>query len=312
MLVKDQKWGKSSRRSMKILTIIVTYNGMRWAQRCLQSLRDSEVHTDIYVIDNGSTDGTQAFIREHFPEAVMVQNARNEGFGRANNRGLRYALEHGYDYVYLLNEDAWIMPSTLGELITCHRNHPEFGLLSPAQWQADGKALDRNFLKGPCNQNHRLQSDLQSGSFREEVYEVETVMAAHWLLPASTIRKIGFFSPTYPHYGEDDDYTARLRFHGLQAGVVMTARAVHDRQHRQESREQLFYMHYICILKLFSNPSLSMGRAWYCCIGYTLKAIRRHRSLRPVGNVVKVLKRWRTIRRNRLISIHQKGNFPSA
>ena len=99
---------------MKILTIIVTYNGMRWAQRCLQSLRDSEVHTDIYVIDNGSTDGTQAFIREHFPEAVMVQNARNEGFGRANNRGLRYALEHGYDYVYLLNEDAWIMPSTLG------------------------------------------------------------------------------------------------------------------------------------------------------------------------------------------------------
>ena len=78
MLVKDQKWGKSSRRSMKILTIIVTYNGMRWAQRCLQSLRDSEVHTDIYVIDNGSTDGTQAFIREHFPEAELLLQVHDE------------------------------------------------------------------------------------------------------------------------------------------------------------------------------------------------------------------------------------------
>ena len=297
---------------MRILTIIVTYNGMRWMQQCLQSLRDSEVQTDIYVIDNGSTDGTQAFIREHFPEAVMVQNARNEGFGRANNRGFRYALDHAYDYVYLLNEDAWIMPSTLGRLTACHRSHPEYGLLSPAQWQADGKALDCNFLKGPCSQNPRLQDDLLAGSFREEVYTVETVMAAHWLLPVSTIRKIGFFSHTYPHYGEDDDYPARLRFHGLQAGVVMSAQAVHDRQHRQESREQLFYMHYIRMLKLFSNPSLSLGRAWYRCIGDTLKAIHRHRSLRPAGNVAKVLKQWHTIRRNRLISIHQKGDFPTA
>lgn len=296
---------------MRILTIIVTYNGIRWMQRCLQSLRDSEVPTDIYIIDNGSTDGTQAFVREHFPEATMVQNSRNEGFGRANNRGFRHALEHAYDYVYLINEDAWMMPSTLGRLIACHQHHPEYGLLSPAQWQADGLALDRNFLKGPCSQNPRLHRDLLSGTFQEEVYEVETVMAAHWLLPTSTIRKIGFFSPTYPHYGEDDDYTARLRFHGLQVGVVMSARAVHDRQYRQESREQQYYMHYICMLKLFSHPSLSLGRAWYRCIGDTLKAMCRYRSLRPTGNVVKVLKQWRAIRRNRLISIHQKGIFPS-
>ena len=294
---------------MKILTIIVTYNGMRWAQRCLQSLRDSEVHTDIYVIDNGSTDGTQAFIREHFPEAIMVQNARNEGFGRANNRGLRYALEHGYDYVYLLNEDAWIMPSTLGRLTACHRSHPEYGLLSPAQWQADGKALDRNFVKGPCSQNPRLQDDLLAGSFREEVYTVETVMAAHWLLPVSTIRKIGFFSPTYPHYGEDDDYTARTRFHGLRTGVVMKAKAIHDRQYRQASKQQLLYLHYIGLLKLFSNPFLSLRRAWYRCLGDTLKAIVRQRSLRPACHILKIIGQWRTIRRNRHICIHQTGAF---
>ena len=303
---------------MKVLTIIVTYNGMRWAQQCLQSLRDSEVATDLFVIDNGSTDGTQQFIQEHYPEAYFVQNSHNEGFGRANNQGMIYALQHGYDYVYLLNEDAWIMPDTLGLLIDCHRHHPDFGILSPAQLQADG-LLDRNFAQGPCSQNPRLQhaittqpfknpNSLEADSF-EEVYDVETVMAAHWLLPVSTIRTVGLFSPTYPHYGEDDDYTARTRFHGLRTGVVMKAKAIHDRQYRQASKQQLLYLHYIGLLKLFSNPFLSLRRAWYRCLGDTLKAIVRQHSLRPACHILKIIGQWRTIRRNRHICIHQTGAF---
>ena len=80
----------------RILTIVVTYNGMRWADRCFGSLSMSGVPTDVIAIDNGSTDGTPEYISENFPQVKIVATGENYGFGRANNIGLRYALEHGY------------------------------------------------------------------------------------------------------------------------------------------------------------------------------------------------------------------------
>lgn len=293
---------------MKVLTIIVTYNGMPWIDRCFQSLRESETPVDAFVVDNGSTDGTQEYLLAHYPEVVFVQNEKNTGFGLANNQGLRYALEHDYDYAYLLNEDAWIMPDTLSKLIAVHLSHPEFGVLSPAQIQADMQRLDHNFCVGPCNQNLQLQNDMGSNQF-EDVYEVETIMAAHWLLPLSTIREVGLFSPTFPHYGEDDNYTSRVRFHGFACGVVMGAKAVHDRQYRMDSKEKLMYLHYICMLKLFSDPFLTLSRACYRCLGDTVKVVIRNHSIIPVCNVMRVVRNWYSIRNNRRISMNTKGAF---
>ena len=53
---------------MKTLVIIVTYNAMKWIDRCLGSVQSSLVGTDTFVVDNGSTDGTQEYINEHYPK----------------------------------------------------------------------------------------------------------------------------------------------------------------------------------------------------------------------------------------------------
>ena len=76
----------------KLLTIIVTYNGIRWIDRCIDSVIGSSVHSDIIVIDNGSTDGTQERIRERWNEVLLIQSDENLGFGRANNIGFDHAL----------------------------------------------------------------------------------------------------------------------------------------------------------------------------------------------------------------------------
>ena len=123
---------------MKILAIIVTYDGMRWIDRCLGSVYASQVPMDAFVADNDSSDGTAGYVAELFPQAVLVRNASNLGFAEGNNQGFRYALEQGYDYVYLLNQDAWVDPDTVGELVRMHEAHPEFGILSPYQYRADG------------------------------------------------------------------------------------------------------------------------------------------------------------------------------
>ena len=72
----------------KIYLIIVTYNAMKWAEKCFSSLRKSSVPVHTMVVDNGSTDGTQEFNKTHFPEVEFIQSAENLGFGKANNLGI--------------------------------------------------------------------------------------------------------------------------------------------------------------------------------------------------------------------------------
>ena len=242
----------------QILVIIVTYNAMPWAERCFTSLRQSAVPCDVIVIDNGSTDGSQKFIRTHFPETELVENKQNLGFGRANNIGLQKVLDEGYDYAYLLNQDAWVMPDTFERLIATSKAHPEYGVLSPMQLKADGQHFEERFGRNIISRRQDTAPFLIDDLYfqREEaVYEVSFVMAAHWMITSKCLKTVGGFSPTFPHYGEDDNYLNRTKYWKLKIGIVPSARAVHDRANGQWSPEKDMYVNdYIGSLVACSNP----------------------------------------------------------
>ncbi|MBR2608503.1 MAG: glycosyltransferase, partial [Bacteroidales bacterium] len=120
----------------RILVVVVTYNGMNWLDRCLGSIRTSNMPADVIVIDNGSKDGTCQYVPSAFPEVNFICTGENLGFGKANNIGFRYALEQEYDYVYLLNQDAWVFPDTFGVLAGAMDADDSLGILSPMQMAA--------------------------------------------------------------------------------------------------------------------------------------------------------------------------------
>ena len=130
---------------MKIIVIVVTYNAMRWIDRCLTSLQKSLIPVDCIIIDNNSSDETVETIKRRYGFCRLVESKENFGFGKANNIGLQYAIDNGYDYVYLLNQDAWIFPDTLPLMINVAKENPEFGILSPLQIYASLSKLDNNF-----------------------------------------------------------------------------------------------------------------------------------------------------------------------
>ena len=142
----------------KILVVVVTFNAMRWVERCFDSLASSKIKLDVFVVDNGSTDGTQQFIRDNYPMITIKQSAENLGFGQANNIGLRYAVDHNYDYVYLLNQDAWVLSDTIENMVGCLERQPEYGILSPIQMSEEADEFDRNFLNHTCR-NLNLLTD---------------------------------------------------------------------------------------------------------------------------------------------------------
>lgn len=235
----------------KVLAIVVTHNALPWVEKCLGSLRDSSVPVDIFVADNGSTDGTREFIRTHFPEAVLVCDDGNPGFGAANNKGFRYALGKGYDYVYLLNQDAWVEKDTIERLLAAfHSKEEKYAVLSPLQLDAYGR-LDGNFEK-KCGRALKKAGFPQTDG--TDIVPVPFVMAAHWLLSCSAIKTIGGFSPAFRQYGEDDNYIDRMHWHGLKAGVVSSTKAVHDRAGRELTKDRRMRLKCVSSIVRMSNP----------------------------------------------------------
>lgn len=217
----------------EILTIVVTYNGKKWAERCIGSALASAVPTDVMVVDNASDDGTADWIREHFPEVILVENRENLGFAAANNIGLGYALRHDYRYVYLLNQDAWIFPETLGTLVRAFEKggvaaSRPLGILSPMQMEANLVRMDAQFRKHCAKALSKTP---------DETVRVPFVMAAHWMVSRDCLEATGAFAPEFPHYGEDNNYIQRAAYHGFGAAVVKTASAVHDRADRPRPKD---------------------------------------------------------------------------
>lgn len=284
-----------------VLVIIVTYNGLKWMKKCLDSVRQSSIPLDTIIIDNGSTDGTQDFIKEEYPEMKFIQSDKNLGFGKANNIGMQYALDNDYDYIYLLNQDAWIFPDTIQILIDCHKRNPQYGILSPFQMEANLKHLDFNFNTHVCSHCKDFVDDAYLNRL-QDIYSVPMVMAAHWLISKECLHKVGGFSPTFPHYGEDNNYADRALYHELLVGIVPKARAVHDRENRRITNKQKTYMNYIYDLIMMSNiydfQSHSLIRSLY----RNFKNLLFHHDISYIRHFIKLLNDYRYICHNKKAS----------
>ncbi len=205
---------------------------MKWAERCFSSLRTSSVPVKCIVIDNGSTDGTQEYIKKYFPEVDFTQSPQNLGFGKANNTGIEKAYKEGADFFYLMNQDAWIYPDSFQKLLDVYNAYPDknqLGILSPIHMDGSEKKLDIFFERYLARNtpDNRIFSDSFNNSLKD-YYEIDFVNAAHWLLPKATIEEIGGFNPYFFHYSEDYEYVQRISFFRKKIIVCPPSRVVHD------------------------------------------------------------------------------------
>lgn len=215
---------------MNICIVIVTYNGMTWLQKCLDSCKSYSV----IVVDNASTDGTLAFIAKNFAKVQVFPQSKNLGFGQANNLGISYALNQGAEQVFLLNQDAYLIDDCLEKLCDFQNDNPQFGVLSPIHVNATKDKLDVNFSNYMRHRyNPYFYSDFVLKNKLKPVYEVPFVNAAAWLISKQCLNTIGGFDPVFFHYGEDDNYCQRVTYHKLKIGVLPTSFVIHDRENRE-------------------------------------------------------------------------------
>ena len=256
------------KKTMKIAVIIISYNFHRWIDRCLGSLRLSTHPIDILVIDNGSQDDTVQILTQNYPEVLLIQNHENLGFGHANNIGMQWALQNGYDAVFLLNQDAWIAPDTIETLSYLITKYPQYGVISPVHLTGKGgKDLDHGFATYVGYRRKEMLPD-------EEIVTAAFINAAFWMIPTQVLRKIGGFSPLFYHYGEDKDFVNRLAFHNYLIGYSPLVTGCHDRENRPASTERFFRGEQVYLLSEYVNINYSFPKAFgYAVLACCKKAL---------------------------------------
>jgi len=115
-----------------VYIVILNWNGWQDTLECVRSLRRMKYHNwHSVIVDNGSTDCSVERLKETCPEVSILETRRNLGFAAGNNAGIDFALKHGADYVFVLNNDTTVFPDALTELVAFAEKNPRAALLGP-------------------------------------------------------------------------------------------------------------------------------------------------------------------------------------
>ena len=190
-------------------------------------------------MDNGSVDNSVEIISKTYPEVNVLRNNENEGFCRGNNIGIRYALEHGADYVWLVNSDCVTEVNTLEKLIQTAESSPEIGLVSPLicyfedkeKVQFSGSYID---MKDCAVQ---YPGDKQTPTMIFQTGPNVVLWGTALLIKKTVIEKIGLLDERLFAYWEDTEFSLRSLGNGFRNVVCAATRVYHKRQLTADGEE---------------------------------------------------------------------------
>ncbi len=214
-----------------MLCAVLNWNGLPDTEECVASLlRMEPSDRDVLVVDNGSSRDEAALVAQQFPGRVLTLRLEaNEGFAGGTNRGIAYALEHGYAFALLLNNDCVVAPDLLPTMLR-EMARQDVALAGPAVCYYDrpstvnaaGSRLGKSGLK-----EQRIGRNEPVERLPASPYEVDFVDGSCMLVSLAAVRKVGSLDPVYFAYWEEVDWAVRFRRGGYRVLCVPAARTWH-------------------------------------------------------------------------------------
>ena len=228
--------------------------------------------SDIFVVDNNSSDATVSIVESGFPEVEIVRLSENVGFGAANNIGIDLALKRGAEMIFLLNQDAWVERDCLSALCNCAHSNPHAAIVSPLHLKPGKRVLETGFdsyLKSEFRDsvNDALRDEK---NVMPESIECSFVNAALWLLSRKCAETVGGFDPLFVHYGEDNDYCSRAMYHDFVIYVCPTAIGFHARNYENSETNFRTRQHAIWVAQLKMLKDVSHTFCYNLLMSYSV------------------------------------------
>ncbi|MEP6646444.1 MAG: glycosyltransferase [Saprospiraceae bacterium] len=226
---------------MRLSVIIVSYNVYPFLDNCLRSVQQAMqgIDGEIIVVDNSSVDRTPQLLREHFPSVILVSNADNKGFAKANNQG--FEICRG-DNVVVLNPDTIVSEDTFTICLHFLDEHQDAGAIGVRMVDGSGKYLPESkrglptllasFMKMSgiyklFTRSQKLNSYYQGHIGQFETAKIEVLTGAFMMIRKKVLMKTGFFDEDYFMYGEDIDLSYRITKAGYAIYYLPTTSIIH-------------------------------------------------------------------------------------
>ena len=199
-----------------VSVIIVNWNGRRHLEICLPALYTQTRPADeIIVVDNGSSDDSVAFVREHYPEVKLVETGENLGFSGGNIAG--YAVATGA-YIVLLNNDTKPLSDWLEALVKSADARGDVGVVASLMTDWEGRVVDTAgdgcSVTGRGYHLHKLEPVPATLASKLASKDVFSACAGAALYKREMLQEIGFLDPRFFMNAEDTDLSFRAQLGG--------------------------------------------------------------------------------------------------
>jgi GT2 family glycosyltransferase len=219
------QWAVGSRGDVTASFLIVNWNGKGLLQACLSSLRCQSCQSfEVVLVDNGSSDGSSDFVREHFPEVRLVELGENRGFAGGNNAGLEHCAGK---YIALLNNDAELSPDWLSKMLAILERKPDVGFCSSRIFVKGTKLIDSVGDRFTTAFTGTKLGENQSGELFDTPVPIQGVCAAAAIYRKKMLEEIGFFDDDLFLNYEDTDLNMRAWLRGWKCVYVPEAKVFH-------------------------------------------------------------------------------------
>lgn len=212
--------------------IIVSWNARDYLAACLRSLGENGLgdRMEVIVVDNASSDGSPALVREQFPAALLVETGANLGFARGNNVGIGRAKGR---WLALVNSDVELLPGCLRRMVDYLEANPRVGMLGPRVLNTD-RTIQRSCRNFPSLGRLALRALGADNLFPSITYPdcratrpVDVLSGCFWMARREAVEQVGGLDEGFFMYSEDVDWCRRFAAAGWGVVFLAEAEAVH-------------------------------------------------------------------------------------
>jgi len=226
----------------QVTIVIPNWNNMRWLPGCLDGLSEQRYRDfQIILVDNGSTDGSVAFVRKHYPQVQILTFAKNRGFAPAVNAGIQQSRSR---YVALLNTDTIPRPNWLHCLMeTMESSPPDVGCLAPKMLKlGDPNVIDDAGDILSWYGSARKRGMGEPADTYTKVEQVFSACAGAALYRRAFLEDVGGFDESFTSYLEDIDLGLRGCLMGYRCLYVPGAEVLHQSHGSGIARSRYVYL----------------------------------------------------------------------
>ncbi|MEM3942370.1 MAG: glycosyltransferase family 2 protein [Candidatus Bathyarchaeia archaeon] len=206
---------------MKIAAVVVTYNRKELLRRCLSALlKQTRVPDEIIVVDNASNDGTEYMVSSEFCDVTYLRLPTNTGGAGGFHEGTRWAVNKGYDWIWLMDDDGVPDPNCLSALIDWQDS--DLKIRAPLILIEDDP--ERKLAFGVVFKGKKLEKESEVWEVAENGFLIKAANPFNGILiHRSVFESIGFPKKEFFLWGDETEFLLRASKGGFKYGIIVRA-----------------------------------------------------------------------------------------